>query len=395
MMLWLMITLSTLMVLGAHDVNAETTAVDSHVEEREGTSGSDGGDGGAGKLARWRQEVTHIPAADAPRCRILSPRDSRLLAIATPFDVAVQVEGAKSREYTMRVQVADNVAEGRAKEATTVFRVDGLWRAQVSISIILYTASEDETHRSRVCIDEVELNLDKPMMKIFHPSPQDPVVVTPNCPLIVNFGLVLCNSGVPDCYANFEGDQFAGVNMYVNNHLHSRLSSSRVEIANLREVLQEGGEVIKGQRHEVSIALVVLNVDGEEMLGLHAGLNAGVIFRDEIAAAACHRYLNDPLHSFGNNSKVFARNAFSSEHLNELHALNSNFDDPWDDKGGDDPLSCRGGEETSCSSANMSEGNKSGTCEVVMNPGSIDHEQSIIAYTFVTVDPTDLIFQVS
>jgi len=394
MMWWLMITVSTLVVLGVRYANAETAAVGSHVEERERTSERDGGDVGARELARWRQKVTHVPAADAPRCRILSPRDSRLLAIATPFNVAVQVEGAMSREYTMRVQVADHVAEGRAKEATTVFRVDGLWRAQVSISIILYTASEDETHRSRVCIDEVELNLDTPMMKIFHPSSQDPVVVTPNCPLIVNFGLVLCNSGVPDCYANFEGDQFAGVNMYVNNHLHSRLNSSRVEIANLREVLQEGGEVFEGKRNEVSIVLVVLNVDGVEMLGLHAGLKAGVIFRDEIAATACHQYLSDPLHSFGNNSKVLTRNSFSSEHLNELHALNSNFDDPWDDKEGDVPLSCRGVEETRFLSVNMSEGNESGTCEVVMTPGNVDHEQAIIAYTFVTVDPTDLIFQV-
>eukprot|EP00960_Hanusia_phi_P061112 764739-Hanusia_phi.AAC.1 len=389
-------TTCSFFLVGAQTDNVGTEREDRQVGSSEAATRRLVNDGQGSEIARWRQMIATRDDQERLRCRILSPRDGRLLAWASPFEVVVRVDGTGPSAYVMRIRVNDDVKEAAASDATTIFRVDGLSDAAVSIKLVVYTANKG-SNRSRVCIDEVELGSQTLMMKIFHPSHQDPVVVSPACPLIVNFGLVLCNSGVPDCYANVEGDQFAGVNMYVNDEFYSNFNFSRIKITNLVDILQRRGEGnIDGQRYGISIALVMLDINGVEIAGLHSGLHASIILKDAMAPSACHQYMSNALHAFGRNSKLLARNPFSADHVMEMYALNADFEETWDVAGEQGKiLSCtRSDGITTASSNRTSKADDNSTCSAATSEDKDEQSQSIVAYTFVTADPTDLIFQV-
>ena len=57
------------------------------------------------------------------------------------------------------------------------------------------------------------------------------VVLAPDMPLEVNFGLTLCTSGVPDCFADFQGSQYAAAQIFLDGELVRISNVSRAFVA--------------------------------------------------------------------------------------------------------------------------------------------------------------------
>ena len=71
----------------------------------------------------------------------------------------------------------------------------------------------------------------KPTLSIFHPIDGGIVVLAPDMPLEVNFGLTLCTSGVPDCFADFQGSQYAAAQIFLDGELVRISNVSRAFVA--------------------------------------------------------------------------------------------------------------------------------------------------------------------
>ena len=163
-------------------------------------------------------------AANAPLLRLLSPRNGTHLAPNEKWAVEASISGITNPSTLLVLELADEMADlitsiavvpitnghsryllpGLAKEQIKTFRATLMLPGALH-NVTLYTVSAQIVVRI-------------PSLSIFHPIDNEPALIAAGRPLVVNFGLTTCLTGVPDCYVEFRAH---------STHMHAYFSTMR------------------------------------------------------------------------------------------------------------------------------------------------------------------------
>lgn len=176
-------------------------------------------------------------AANAPLLRLLSPRNGTHLAPNEKWAVEASISGITNPSTLLVLELADEMADlsssvavvpitnghsryllpGLAKEQIKTFRATLMLPGALH-NVTLYTVSAQIVVRI-------------PSLSIFHPIDNEPALIAAGRPLVVNFGLTTCLTGVPDCYVEFQGAQYTHARIFFNDALVATIKKSRAHVS--------------------------------------------------------------------------------------------------------------------------------------------------------------------
>ena len=283
----------------------------------------------------------------------------------------------------------------------------------------------------------VEVYVSTPILQLFHPMDNQPALMAPGLPLDINFGLAICNSRAPDCFADFQGAQFSSFDILLDGHVVATSETSRLNIS--MEQLPHGfwtgasryaaGADMSAaaglgaiQRQVCALTIDLHALGGERGLmltqdiSLVAVLDASAI-SPGLASFYRHEYAHPPMSYFGDRfwevlSESGGANPFfgsvgaASRRESSGQCVQPEFRDPWvPDAAGppahavDDSSAEHDAQEESWEAAARSADERRRRVEVDAEAGGHGTREReaggrIYAYSFVSANPLDFIFQV-